>query len=126
MAIDILYSLLDILGVILGIYLLYLLNEYIKREKNKSFLTFLGVAKIGIFLWVFYNLWHVGRVLLGFKQYLGEAAEYPEYLLIILAYFAFVIAAYQTKFVSKQFAFEQPIVQKSAPVKKNKKGGRKK
>ena len=44
---------------------------------------------------------------------------------ILLAYLAFIIAAYQTKFVSKHFAFEQPIVQK-VQVKKKKKGGKKK
>ena len=113
-----LYNILDIAGAVLGVVLIYLISSYIKDEKDSSFLTFLKAARVGIILWVLNNLWHAGRQMLNFEQYWGEAAEYPEYLLIIFAYLAFIIAAYQTKFISKQFAFEEA-------AKKNKGGKRK-
>jgi len=117
-----LYNILDIVGVILGLYLIYLLAIYLKKEKENNFTNFLKLARIGIVLWVLNNLWHVLRQLFNFKQYWGEAAEYPEYLFIMFAYLAFVIAAYHTKFVSKQFAFKEV-----APIKiQKKKGGKKK
>ncbi|MFH1316538.1 MAG: hypothetical protein ABII01_03405 [Candidatus Woesearchaeota archaeon] len=123
--VSLLYGSLDILGVILGIILLIMLNKYIKKEKDTSFLAFLKVMNIGIFLWLLNNIWHVFRKVITpvgdiMRNIAGEGAEYPEYLFIIFAYLAFVIAAYQTKFITQQFAFKN-LAKK--PFQKKKKRG---
>jgi len=103
-----LWNTLDVIGVILGIYLLYLLNQLLKKSLDKSTLIFLKTARVGITLWLLNNAWHAARQIFNLKSFWGESAEYPEYIFIMLAYLAFMLAAYQTKFITKQFAF-QPV-----------------
>lgn len=52
------------------------------------------------------NIWHFLREVTAIGTKLGMYAEYPEYLLYILAYLVFVLAAYQMNFISQEFSFE--------------------
>lgn len=52
------------------------------------------------------SFWHFIREVTPMSSMMGEMAEYPEYLLLIIAYLVFVLAAYQMKFISKEFSFE--------------------
>jgi len=76
---------------------------------------------IALFFIVGANVWHLIREVTNVAAAMGSAAEYPEYFLYILAFLVFVLAAYQMKFVSQEFNFEDQATDMKQALDKGKK-----
>jgi len=84
------------------------------RQYTSNFLVALAfiIASVG---------WHILSEITPIGQTMGSAAEYPGYFLLIIAFLVFVLAAYQMKFISQEFSFEDQAKDMKQALEKGKK-----
>ncbi|MFH1316537.1 MAG: hypothetical protein ABII01_03400 [Candidatus Woesearchaeota archaeon] len=97
----------SIITIIFGIIaLVWTYSARNKLAKGSSLRQYISNFLIALLLIVGSSVWHFIREVTPIGANLGHAAEYPEYIMIILAFLVFVLAAYQMKFISEEFNFE--------------------
>ena len=118
--------------VIFGVASLLLISRARKRLSEGSIRRYMDNFAICLAFIVIFSVWQTARSIFGISIDVEGLATYPEYIFIVFAYIAFIVASFRVLKISEEFGFkedgrkiQQIIKQKSskaAPrVKKSKK-----
>ena len=116
--------------VIFGIASLLLISSARSRLSEGSIRRYMDNFAICLAFIVIFSVWQTARDFFGRSIDISEHATYkayPEYIFIVFAYIAFIIASYRVLKISEEFGFKEDgrkiaqIIKKSQKSKKNKK-----
>ncbi len=99
---------LDIISVstvIFGIASLLLISRARSRLSNGSIRNYLGSFEICLSFIIIFSVWQTIRGLLDISIQVENFISYPEYIFLIFAYIAFVIASFRVLKISDEFGF---------------------
>ncbi|MEK6984687.1 MAG: hypothetical protein AABX33_09000 [Nanoarchaeota archaeon] len=93
--------------VIFGITSLLLISRARSRLSEGSIRRYMDNFAICLAFIVIFSIWQTTRSLLGIDITLEGLGNYPEYIFIIFAYVAFVVASFKVLKVSEEFGFKE-------------------
>jgi len=110
----------SITTVIFGIASLLLISRARGRLSDGSIRRYMDNFAICLAFIVIFSVWQTARSIFGIDIDVEGLATYPEYIFIVFAYIAFIIASFRVMKISEEFGFkeegkkiEQIIKQKS-------------
>lgn len=101
---------LDIIGVstvIFGVASLLLISRAKSRLSDGSLKKYLGSFEICLSFIVIFSVWQTVRGLLDINIDIAGFITYPEYIFLIFAYIAFIIASFRVLKISEEFGFKE-------------------
>jgi len=99
---------LDIISVstvIFGIASLLLISRARSRLSNGSIRNYLGSFEICLSFIIIFSVWQTIRGLLDISIQVENFISYPEYIFLIFAYIAFIVASFRVLKISDEFGF---------------------
>ena len=117
---------LSLTTVIFGIVSLFLISRARNRLSEGSIRRYLDNFAVCLAFIVIFSVWQTTRSIFGIKIDIRGLTTYPEYIFIIFAYIAFVVASFRVVKISKEFGFKEDgkkiaqIIKESSKTKKNK------
>lgn len=110
-------------SVIFGVASLFLISKARNRLSVGSIRRYLDNFAICLAFIVIFSVWQTARTIFGIDINVEGLTTYPEYVFVIFAYIAFIIASYRVLKISEEFGFKEDgkrIVQiiKEKPLKK--------
>lgn len=116
----------SITTVIFGIASLLLISRARNRLSDGSIRRYMDNFAICLAFIVIFSVWQTTRSIFGININVEGLGTYPEYVFIVLAYIAFIVASYRVLKISEEFGFkedgrkiEQIIRQKPQKKKKH-------
>ena len=110
----------SITTVIFGIASLLLISRARNRLSEGSIRRYMDNFAICLAFIVIFSVWQTARSIFGININVEGLATYPEYIFIVFAYIAFIVASFRVLKISEEFGFkedgrkiEQLIKQKS-------------
>ena len=93
--------------VIFGIASLLLISRARNKLSEGSIRRYMDNFAICLAFIVIFSVWQTARSILGINIDVEGLATYPEYIFIVFAYIAFIIASYRVLKISKEFGFKE-------------------
>ncbi|MDP3765690.1 MAG: hypothetical protein Q8R04_04190 [Nanoarchaeota archaeon] len=100
-------ALVGVTTVIFGIASLLLISRARKRLSDGSIRRYMDNFAICLAFIVIFSVWQTTRSILGISINVEGLATYPEYIFIVLAYLAFIIASFRVLKISEEFGFKE-------------------
>ncbi len=97
----------SITTVIFGIASLLLISRARNRLSEGSIKRYLDNFAICLAFIVIFSVWQTTRSIIGVSIDIKGLSTYPEYIFIIFAYFAFIIASFRVLKISEEFGFKE-------------------
>ena len=116
--------------VIFGIASLLLISRARKRLSEGSIRKYMDNFAICLAFIVIFSVWQTARSIVGVDIGVEGLGTYPEYIFIVFAYIAFIVASFRVLKISEEFGFkedgrkivqiikEKPSTQKTRRTKK--------
>ena len=92
--------------VIFGIASLLLISKARSRLSDGSIKRYMGSFEICLSFIVIFSIWQTVRSLLDIDIDIANFITYPEYIFLIFAYIAFVVASFRVLKISEEFGFK--------------------
>jgi len=114
----------SITTVIFGIASLLLISRARNRLSEGSIRRYMDNFAICLAFIVIFSVWQTARSVLGISIDVEGLATYPEYIFIVFAYIAFVVASYRVLKISEEYGFKEDgrkivqIIKESPKTKK--------
>ncbi|MBI1935010.1 hypothetical protein HYS31_01080 [Candidatus Woesearchaeota archaeon] len=112
-------ALVSISTVIFGIASLLLVSRARSRLSEGSIRKYLDNFAICLAFIVIFSVWQTARTILGININVAGIGTYPEFIFIVFAYIAFVIASYRVLKISREFGFKEEGAKIGAIVKQH-------
>lgn len=93
--------------VIFGVASLLLISRARNRLSEGSIRRYMDNFAICLAFIVIFSVWQTARSVLGINIDVEGLATYPEYIFIVFAYIAFIIASFRVLKISKEFGFKE-------------------
>ena len=93
--------------VIFGIASLLLISRARNRLSEGSIRRYMDNFAICLAFIVIFSVWQTARSILGISIDVEGLATYPEYIFIVFAYIAFVVASFRVMKISEEFGFKE-------------------
>ncbi len=97
----------SITTVIFGIASLLLISRARNRLSEGSIKRYLDNFAICLSFIVLFSVWQTTRSIIGVSIDIEGLSTYPEYIFIIFAYVAFIIASFRVLKISEEFGFKE-------------------
>lgn len=113
--------------VIFGIASLLLISRARNRLSEGSIRRYMDNFAICLAFIVIFSVWQTARSVFGINIDVEGLSTYPEYIFIIFAYMAFIVASYRVLKISEEFGFKEDgrkieqIIKEIPKIKKSKK-----
>ena len=118
----------SVITVISGVVSLLLISKARSRLSAGSIRKYMDYFSICLAFILTFSIWQTARSILGISIDVEGLSTYPEYIFIIFAYIAFVVASFMVLKISEEFGFKddgkkivQIINEKSLKARKTKK-----
>lgn len=92
--------------VIFGIASLLLISKARSRLTDGSIRRYMDNFSICLAFIVIFSVWQTARSIFAVNINIGGIGTYPEYIFIVLAYVAFIIASFRVLKISEEFGFK--------------------
>lgn len=96
----------SITTVIFGITSLLLISRARKRLSEGSIRKYLDNFAICLAFIVIFSVWQTARSISGVNINVEGLSTYPEYIFIVFAYIAFIVASFRVLKISEEFGFK--------------------
>ena len=93
--------------VIFGIASLFLISKARSRLSEGSIRKYMDNFAICLAFSVVFSVWQTTRSIFGINIDVEGLATYPEYIFIVFAYIAFIIASFRVLKISEEFGFKE-------------------
>ena len=93
--------------VIFGIASLFLISKARSRLSEGSIRKYMDNFAVCLAFIVIFSVWQSVRSIFGIRIDLGGLTTYPEYIFIVFAYIAFIIASFRVIKISEEFGFKE-------------------
>ena len=93
--------------VIFGVASLFLISRARNRLSEGSIRRYMDNFAICLAFIVIFSVWQTARSILGISIDVEGLATYPEYIFIVFAYIAFVVASFRVMKISEEFGFKE-------------------
>ena len=119
--------LVSVTTVIFGITSLLLISRARSRLSDGSIRRYMDNFAICLAFIVIFSVWQTARSIIGIDINIGGISTYPEYIFVIFAYVAFILASFRVLKISEEFGFKgdglriQGVIREKASAKKSKK-----
>ena len=100
-------ALVGVTTVIFGIASLILISRARKRLSDGSIRRYMDNFAICLAFIVIFSVWQTARSILGISINVEGLATYPEYIFIVFAYLAFIVASFRVLKISEEFGFKE-------------------
>lgn len=100
-------TLVSISTVIFGIASLMLISKARNRLSSGSIRSYLDNFAICLAFIVIFSIWQTARSFVGANINIGGIGTYPEYIFIVFAYIAFILASFRVLKISEEFGFNE-------------------
>ena len=97
----------SITTVIFGIASLLLLSRARNRLSEGSIRKYMDNFAICLAFIVIFSVWQTARSIFGISIDVEDLSTYPEYIFIVFAYVAFVVASFRVMKISEEFGFKE-------------------
>ncbi|MAG91132.1 hypothetical protein CMO83_00480 [Candidatus Woesearchaeota archaeon] len=100
----------SITTVIFGIASLSLISKARNRLSEGSIKSYMGNFAVCLAFIVVFSVWQTVRSIVGSDTFIEEQAHFltfPEYIFIVFAYIAFIIASFRVTKISEEFGFKE-------------------
>lgn len=99
-------AIVSVTTVIFGIASLFLISRARKKLSEGSIRNYMDNFAICLAFIVIFSVWQTARSILGLGVDFEGISDYPEYIFIVLAYIAFIVASYRVMKISDEFGFK--------------------
>ncbi len=112
--------------VIFGVASLFMISRARNRLSEGSIRKYMDNFAICLVFIVIFSVWQTARSILGISIDVEGLATYPEYIFIVFAYIAFIVASFRVMKISQEFGFKedgrkiQQIIREKPKSKKSK------
>src|SRR3989344_2820067 len=93
--------------VIFGITSLLLISRARSRLSDGSIRRYMDNFAICLAFIVVFSVWQTTRSIIGIDISVEGLATYPEYIFIVFAYIAFIVASFRVLKISEEFGFKE-------------------
>ena len=93
--------------VVFGITSLILISRARKKLSDGSIRRYLDNFAICLAFIVIFSVWQTARTIFGVNIDINGLGTYPEYIFIVFAYLAFIIASFRVMKISEEFGFRE-------------------
>jgi len=100
-------AIVSITTVIFGIASLLLISRARNRLSQGSIRKYMDNFAICLAFIVIFSVWQTARSIFGISINIEGLATYPEYIFIVFAYIAFVVASFRVMKISEEFGFKE-------------------
>ena len=113
--------------VIFGITSLLLISRARSRLSDGSIRRYMDNFAICLAFIVIFSVWQTARSIIGIDIKIEGISTYPEYIFVVFAYVAFIIASFRVLKISEEFGFKgdglriEGVIREKAQAKKSKK-----
>ncbi len=97
----------SITTVIFGIASLLLISRARSRLSEGSIRRYMDNFAICLAFIVIFSVWQTARSIFGVNINIEGLATYPEYIFVVFAYIAFIIASFRVLKISEEFGFKE-------------------
>ena len=97
----------SITTVIFGIASLLLISRARNRLSEGSIRKYMDNFAICLAFIVIFSVWQTARSIFGISIDVEGLSTYPEYIFIVFAYVAFVVASFRVMKISEEFGFKE-------------------
>lgn len=97
----------SITTVIFGIASLLLISRARKRLSEGSIRKYMDNFAICLAFIVIFSVWQTARSIFGINIDVEGLSTYPEYIFIVFAYIAFIVASFRVLKISEEFGFKE-------------------
>lgn len=97
----------SITTVIFGVASLFLISRARKRLSEGSIRKYMDNFVICLAFIVIFSVWQTARSIFGISINVEGLSTYPEYIFIVFAYIAFVVASFRVLKISEEFGFKE-------------------
>ena len=97
----------SITTVIFGIASLFLISGARNRLSEGSIRSYMDNFAICLAFIVIFSVWQTARGIFGVNINVEGLGTYPEYIFIVFAYIAFIIASFRVLKISEEFGFKE-------------------
>src|SRR3989338_991006 len=97
----------SITTVIFGIASLLLISRARNRLSEGSIRRYMDNFAICLAFIVIFSVWQTARSIFGVNINVEGLGTYPEYIFIVFAYIAFVVASFRVLKISEEFGFKE-------------------
>lgn len=111
--------------VIFGIASLLLISRARSKLSEGSLRRYMDNFAICLAFIVIFSVWQTARGIIGIDIDVEGLATYPEYIFIVFAYIAFIIASFRVLKISEEFGFKEDGKQIEQLIKEKPKKRRK-
>ena len=112
--------------VIFGIASLLLISRARSRLSDGSIRRYMDNFAICLAFIVIFSVWQTARSIIGIDIKVEGISTYPEYIFVIFAYVAFIVASFRVLKISEEFGFKgdglriQNVIREKIKTKKPK------
>ena len=100
-------TIISITTLIFGIASLLLISKARGRLTDGSIRRYMDNFSVCLAFIVIFSVWQTARSIFGVNINIGGIGTYPEYIFIVLAYIAFIIASFRVLKISEEFGFKE-------------------
>ena len=93
--------------VIFGVASLFLISRARNRLSEGSIRRYMDNFAICLAFIVIFSVWQTARSIFGIDIDVEGLATYPEYIFIVFAYIAFIVASFRVLKISEEFGFKE-------------------
>lgn len=93
--------------VIFGIASLFLISRARNRLSDGSIRKYMDNFAICLAFIVIFSVWQTARSFFGISIDVEGLSTYPEYIFIVFAYMAFIVASFRVLKISEEFGFKE-------------------
>ena len=93
--------------VIFGIASLFLISRARNRLSEGSIRKYMDNFAICLAFIVIFSVWQTARSIFGINIDVEGLSTYPEYIFIVFAYIAFIVASFRVMRISEEFGFKE-------------------
>ncbi len=97
----------SITTVIFGIASLILISRARNRLSEGSIRKYMDNFSICLAFIVIFSVWQTARSVFGININVEGLSTYPEYIFVVFAYIAFIIASFRVLKISEEFGFKE-------------------
>ena len=118
--------LVSVTTVIFGITSLLLISRARGRLSDGSIRKYMDNFAICLAFIVIFSVWQTARSIIGIDIKIEGISTYPEYIFVVFAYVAFIVASFRVLKISEEFGFKgdglriQSVIREKIKTKKPK------
>ena len=119
--------LVSVTTVIFGITSLLLISKARSRLSDGSIKRYMDNFAVCLAFIVIFSVWQTARSIIGIDIKIEGISTSPEYIFVVFAYVAFIIASFRVLKISEEFGFKgdglriEGVIREKAQAKKSKK-----